>query len=176
MLFKPHFLFWIFVLLWSAIGQAQITSNTSAQKSISRLDTLEIRAKIIRVIDGDTAEMMYHDLFLKVRLDHIDAPEIRGGQAYGRAAGQYLRRRIEGEEVLLKGQRKLDGFGRFLATVYTLEGLNINKEMVKNGYAWHFSQYSKDTTYRDLEAQAKQHKRGLWKEKSPVAPWTFRKR
>lgn len=175
MLFKSHFLFLMGTLLWGTFGQAQIT-NTSTQKPISRLDTLEIRAKIIRVIDGDTAEMMYHDVFLKVRLDHIDAPEIRGGQAYGRAAGQYLRKYIEGKEVLLKGQRKLDGFGRFLATVYTLEGLNVNKEMVKNGYAWHYARYSKDTSYKDLEVEAKQYRRGLWREKSPIAPWEFRKR
>lgn len=145
------------------------------EKPITRLDTVRFEVEILRVIDGDTAEILYGDLFLRVRLAHIDAPETRGGQPFGKAAGRFLRKRIEGKKVTLKGQRKLDGFGRFLATIYDEKGININKELVNKGFAWHYKQYSDDLSYDKLEQEARKNKRGLWQEPNPVAPWVFRK-
>lgn len=165
----------VLLMSLSSLGQVTATPFSPSRPSMSRLDTISFPAKIIRVVDGDTAEIIYHDLFLKIRLADIDAPEIRGSQPFGRAAGRYLRKRIEGQEVILKGQRKLDGFGRFLATIYTLKGENINKEMVENGYAWHYKKYSSDRSYNDLQHEAQQHKRGLWQEADPVPPWDFRR-
>lgn len=150
-------------------------SAQSRENSPSRLDTISFEVEILRVIDGDTAEMLYGDLFLKIRLAHIDAPETRGSQAYGRASGRFLRKRIVGKTVILKGQRKLDGFGRFLATIYTKDGVNVNKELVEEGLAWHYKQYSKDESYTDLQKRAKTEKRGLWQDPNPIAPWEFRK-
>lgn len=145
-------------------------------QSISRLDTIAFETEILRVIDGDTAEIIYYDLFMRLRLDHIDAPEKRGSQPFGKAAGRYLRKLIEGETVTVVSQRKTDGFGRLIATIYTEEGENINKTMVENGYAWHYKKYSKDMSYDLLEAKARKNKRGLWKAPNPVAPWDFRKK
>jgi len=146
------------------------------EQSISRLDTIAFETEILRVIDGDTAEIIYYDLFMRLRLDHIDAPETRGSQPFGKAAGKYLRERIEGKKVTVVCQRKTDGFGRLIATIYTEEGENINKTMVENGYAWHYKKYSKDDSYDVLEQEARKHKRGLWETPNPVAPWNFRKK
>ena len=54
--------------------------------------------------------------------------------------------------------------------------ININKELVKNGLAWHFKKYSSDVEYAKLERQARKSKVGLWKEKNPIAPWDWRKK
>lgn len=160
---------------FSVYGQVSETVKKEADQSMSRLDTITLPVKILRVVDGDTAEFIYHELFLKIRLADIDAPETRGGQPFGRAAGRYLRKRMEGKEVILKGQRRLDGFGRYLGTIYLKDGTNINKEMVEKGYAWHFKKYSRDDSFGILEREARRHKRGLWQDKNPIAPWDYRK-
>lgn len=145
-------------------------------ENISRLDTVIPKVKVVRVSDGDTAEILYHDFYLSVRFDHIDAPEIRGGQAFSKASRKYLKKLIEGKEVFLVSQRKPNGgFGRILGTFYTEEGLNVNKAMLAKGYAWHYTEYSKDNSYAVLEKCAKENKIGLWKEPNPIAPWEWRK-
>ena len=42
------------------------------------------------------------------------------------------------------------------------------------GYAWHFKKYSSDKEYDKIETEARENKRGLWQDKNPVAPWTWR--
>lgn len=145
-------------------------------QSISRLDTIAFETEILRVIDGDTAEIIYYDIFMRLRLDHIDAPETRGSQPFGKAAGKHLRELIEGKKVTVVSQRKTDGFGRLIATIYNEDGENINKNMVENGYAWHYKQFSKDMSYDLLEEEARKDKRGLWQERNPIEPWNFRKK
>lgn len=142
----------------------------------SRLDSIAAPVKVVRVSDGDTAEVVYQDIFLSIRFDHIDAPETRGGQAFSQAARRYLVKLIEGKEVILVTQRKANGgFGRFLGTFYTQDGLNVNKAMLAMGYAWHYTEYSDDPAYADLQTCAQQNKLGLWKEPYPIAPWDWRK-
>lgn len=144
--------------------------------SLSRKDSIATMVKVVRVSDGDTAEVMYGNLYLSIRFDHIDAPETRGGQAFSQAARRYLIKLIEGKEVILVTQRKAQGgFGRFLGTFYTEEGLNVNKAMLAMGYAWHYTAYSDDLTYAKIEKCAKENKIGLWKDAQPIAPWDWRK-
>ncbi len=148
----------------------------SSEKPITRLDTIVTEVEVIRVQDGDTAEILYHDFYMSVRFDHIDAPEIRGGQAFSKAARSYLKKLIEGKKVFLISQRKPNGgFGRILGTFYTQEGLNVNKAMLAKGFAWHYTEYSKDKSYAELEKCAKENKIGLWEEPQPIAPWDWRK-
>jgi endonuclease YncB( thermonuclease family) len=47
-------------------------------------------------------------------------------------------------------------------------------EMVRKGYAWAYRYYLKDQTYILLEELAKEDRKGLWKDKNPVAPWDWR--
>src|SRR5699024_8407010 len=156
--------------LYTDIGKLQSRLN-QPNKSITRLDSIAVPVKIVRVKDGDTAEILYHDFFMNIRFAHIDAPETRGNQPYGRAAGRHLRKQIEGKKVILVSERRLNGsFGRILGTLYNEDGLNINKEMIAPGYAWFTPEYSKDQSYAELEKCARKHKLGLWKEKNPIPP------
>lgn len=41
-------------------------------------------ARVIRIIDGDTMEVLYQHTPVKIRLAHIDCPEKRRSQPYGR--------------------------------------------------------------------------------------------
>jgi len=153
-----------------------LKQHDQSDKPITRLDTIVSVVKVVNVKDGDTAEILYHDLFLNVRFDHIDAPELRGSQAFSKAARRHLIKLIENKEVYLVSERRLNGgFGRVLGTFYTKDGLNVNKEMVAKGYAWHYKKYSKDQSYARIEKCARKHQLGLWKDERTIAPWNWRK-
>jgi micrococcal nuclease len=68
-----------------------------------------------------------------------------------------------------------DRYGRTLG-VMMVDGLNVNREMVRLGYAWHYLKYSNDQALADAEKEARAGKRGLWKDRLPVAPWDWRRK
>ena len=41
--------------------------------------------------------------------------------------------------------------------------------------AWHYKQYSKDRELASAEVVARKERLSLWDDKSPVAPWEWRK-
>lgn len=67
-----------------------------------------------------------------------------------------------------------DRYGRLVADVILPDGRVLNHELVRAGFAWWFRRYSTDTTLRDLEAEARADKRGLWADPKPVPPWEWR--
>lgn len=183
-----------FLLLFILFGfnlQAQVCSDPSllfedmdllrsqldtTGKPVTRIDNILIPVKVVKVKDGDTAEILYEGLFLDVRFEHIDAPEIKGGQPFSQASRRHLLHLIEGKTVWLLTARKPNGgFGRLLGTFYTEEGLNVNKDMLANGMAWHYTEYSKDKSYKAIERCAQENEIGLWKDKKTIAPWKWRK-
>jgi len=53
--------------------------------------------------------------------------------------------------------------------------IDLNKELLKAGLAWHYKQYSRDPELQKLENQARMKKIGLWSEPDSVAPWGWRR-
>jgi len=107
----------------------------------------------------------------KIRLRGIDAPEKK--QPFGRAAGRYLSSLVADREVRV-AYAKRDKYGRILGTVY-LDGRDINLEMLKAGYAWHYKRFDSTPAYAQAESAARSAKRGLWQDAQPIAPWNYRK-
>ncbi|HEC1238573.1 TPA: thermonuclease family protein, partial [Campylobacter upsaliensis] len=108
----------------------------------------ELTGKVSKVIDGDTIELLAktskenpynHITKLKIRLYGIDAPELK--QAYGKEAKEYLSALVLKQEVSLIIENK-DKYERIVGTIF-LKGKDINKEMVKNGYAHAYESFSK---------------------------------
>jgi endonuclease YncB( thermonuclease family) len=85
------------------------------------------RAKVLSVYDGDTVTVAARlarqgtPWKWKVRLNGIDAPEIRGGSAATKAAAKAsrdaLRAEIDGQPITLTGV-SYEKYGRLLATVH----------------------------------------------------------
>lgn len=128
--------------------------------------------KIIAIKDGDTVVMLVKNKPQTIRLAHIDTPEKK--QPYGTAAKIFLSGRIYGREVQAVIAGKPDRNCRWIAEIFS-QNQNINKELVRNGLAWHYKQYSKNDNYAALERIARQKKTGLWKDQGPIAPWQWRK-
>lgn len=129
--------------------------------------------KVIGIKDGDTVEILMDGKPQVVRLSHIDCPEKK--QPFGNNAKQFASDLCFGKKVKLSTGWKKDRNKRLLAEIILSNGKNLNKELVKNGLAWHYKRYSKDNSYDDLEKQARKQKLGLWKEKKQVSPWEWRK-
>ena len=81
-----------------------------------------------------------------------------------------------------KGQPILLAKGMSIIPVFTIDDVNINVELIKRGFAWHYKFRAKSQSaekrksYADAEKYARTKKLGLWQEKSPIPPWDFRKR
>lgn len=132
-----------------------------------------LTGRVVKISDGDTFTLLInnHDQ-VKVRLDGIDAPEKK--QAYGNKAKQYLSSMIWGVPVTVKVQKK-DRYGRSIGKVSTVSIKDVNLEMIKAGFAWHYKEYNKDTSYASAENNARKKKLGLWQDKNPIKPQDFRK-
>lgn len=130
-------------------------------------------AKVTRIIDGDTMEVLYQNKPIKIRLAHIDCPEKRGKQPFGTQAKIALSNLCFAQDVSVQGQN-YDRNKRLIAVIVNQKKQNVNQEMVKQGMAWHFKKYSKDVSYTKLEIEARKNKIGLWQDANPIAPWAWR--
>ncbi|PPR40511.1 MAG: hypothetical protein CFH30_00803 [Alphaproteobacteria bacterium MarineAlpha8_Bin1] len=116
----------------------------------------------LQVIDGDTIKFNKK----KFRLYGIDAPEINqkckiNGKDYfcGRKSKDFLEAKILGKEISCLEKDK-DRYKRIIAICY-LQNQDLNKMMVKNGWALAYRRYSSD--YIRDEIYAKQNNLGIWK-------------
>lgn len=133
-------------------------------------ETME--AKVKRVIDGDSILVVDgNDVEFEVQLEGIDAPEMK--QDFGKKSTNALTKLLKDQKVKLTWKDK-DAYDRLLAQVY-LEDKHINKEMLSMGMAWHFKRYNKSEELAKIESEAREVKKGLWAQESPVAPWDYRK-
>jgi endonuclease YncB( thermonuclease family) len=114
------------------------------------------------IIDGDTIKILNN----KIRLYGIDAPEkkqkcTKKAKEYncGIVATKALIEKINKNSVKCVVQKNKDRYNRFIGICF-VEQENLNKWMVKNGYAVAYRSYSKD--YITDEEYAKINKLGLW--------------
>jgi micrococcal nuclease len=136
--------------------------------------TLEsIGNKVVGIKDGDTFVVLINDEEKTIRLAHIDCPEKK--QPFGKNAKKFASDLCFGKMITVVSDGKMDRYKRLIAEIY-IDEICVNKELVKNGLAWHFKKYSKDSSYAELENKAKELRIGLWAEKDPIPPWNWRKK
>lgn len=143
--------------------------------SISNVSAKNIRTipcYVISISDGDTLScLLSNNKKVKIRLQEIDAPEKK--QAFGKKARQYLAQLVYKKRVKLYVSG-YDRYQRMLATVYDLQGQNINLAMVNAGFAWAYQQYLKDPAYLKAQQYAQSKKLGLWQNPHPMSPHQWR--
>ncbi|MDY0095912.1 MAG: thermonuclease family protein [Candidatus Vecturithrix sp.] len=130
-----------------------------------------IQGKVIKVLDGDTIDILYQNQPERIRLNGIDAPE--KGQAYGNKTKQYVLELAE-QKIVTVEVTDADRYGRSIGEVTLPDGKSLNREIVKAGYAWWYRKYSKDASLGELEEEARKAGRGLWADSTPVSPWEWR--
>lgn len=127
--------------------------------------------QVVLVQDGDTLTVLRNNKSIKVRLNEIDAPELK--QAYGIESKQSLSSLCFGRQAEIKEQGR-DIYHRVLARV-SCNGVEANTEQVRRGYAWFYEYYSHDTSLRQHEISAREKRIGLWADTHPIPPWEFRR-
>lgn len=133
----------------------------------------DFSGRVVKVLDGDTIDVLVDRKPVRVRLAEIDAPERK--QAFGSRSRQALDALVAGQVVTVADAGR-DRYGRVLGTVYA-SGVNVNAEMVRQGmaWAWVYRQYPSDKQLLVLEEDARAGRRGLWADPAPVPPWEFRR-
>ena len=137
---------------------------------------------IAKVIDGDTIKIKKK----KIRFFGIDAPEkkqkcqkawltisfITFNKDYpcGEISTLKLKNKINNKFITCKSTNK-DKYKRFISECFKGK-TNINRWMVRNGYAVVYKKYSKK--YLAAENLARNEKLGLWSGKFKM-PWEWRK-
>ena len=136
------------------------------------LTSSAFEAIVTAVTDGDTIKIEYQNKTIKVRLAGIDTPELR--QEFGPESKKALEDKVLNKTVYIDGDKK-DRYGRLIADI-KIGSRWINKELVEDGYAWHYKQYSRDQELAESELNAKKEAKGLWISHNPVPPWEYRKK
>ena len=114
----------------------------------SSLLAAETTGKVIRVLDGDTIEILQEEKPVRIRLINIDAPEKK--QPFGRWSTNQLKSLIAGQPVTVT-YTQTDRYGRVLGRVVTTNGIEANRYMVQNGAAWVYDQYNTDPSLPALQ-------------------------
>lgn len=137
-----------------------------------------IVAKSVRVIDGDTVEVIPTEgPSERIRLLGIDAPE--SNQAHGAYSTQVLQQCVSQGPVTVEWFEQ-DRYQRLLGKVRAGE-VDCNLNQIKQGAAWHYKQYQNGQserdrfTYANAEVNARQHALGLWANAIVTAPWDYRR-
>lgn len=133
----------------------------------------DISGRIVRVLDGDTVEVLETDNRLtRVRLAGIDAPE--KSQPFGQRSRQELSSLVAQRTVTVTGE-DTDRYGRLLGTVWLGE-TDVNAGQIRKGLAWAYRYHGKPARadYALLEAEARQHAIGLWSVPGQTEPWRWR--
>ncbi|EMN5850634.1 thermonuclease family protein [Enterobacter hormaechei] len=130
-----------------------------------------LQGKVVRVLDGDTIEVLQGQKPVRVRLSNIDAPEKK--QPFGRWSSDQLKRLVAGQSVTVVFTHT-DRYERVLGRVFTSGGKEANREQVLSGAAWVYDHYNTDMELPGLQLEAQKQKRGLWADNNPEPPWVWR--
>ena len=131
-----------------------------------------LSAKVTKVNDGDSIEVMLETGAGRVRLSAIDTPEY--DQPHGAESSAALKSLLPAGSAIELEVVTQDQFRRIVAVVWLQNGgerVNVNEKMLREGHAWAYRRYMRDARFCDVEAEARDAKRGLWAH--PVADWVY---
>jgi len=129
-----------------------------------------VEAQVVEVVDGDTIKVDIGGQIYTVRYIGIDAPETvhpsQPVQWMGPEASAANKQLVAGKSVYLeKDVSETDRYGRLLRYVFLSNGVFVNAELVRQGYA-QVSTYPPDVRYQALflamQREAREAGRGLW--------------
>jgi endonuclease YncB( thermonuclease family) len=148
------------VLVLAIVGTLNAAPFQRGRESSHRKDLVgqQFDARVVRVADGDTVEMMLprESRPIRVRLEGIDAPEL--GEAFSRDAQNFLRTFAGTSPVRVTG-RGLDNYGRLVARI-AAGGQDASVALVRAGLACHA--YARDAALAREESQARAVGAGFW--------------
>ena len=121
--------------------------------------------RVVRVVDGDTYDVLTGGVRYRVRLLGVDAPE--PDQPFGQQAGDSVSQLLGPQRLVLLTRRGLDLYGRTLATVRLPvtngPAVALDSLLVVRGWAWAWDPKHRVAGRAAQQAAAVVGRRGLWK-------------
>jgi endonuclease YncB( thermonuclease family) len=118
---------------------------------------------VVKVLDGDTIEVKNcNDKIVRIHLYGVEAPRI--SQYYGKQCAKYFSGLVRNRSVRVINVGR-DALGRMRSFVW-VDGMNVNEEMVKAGYAWVSNPVGLSRScekWMDMQTAARENKSGLWR-------------
>lgn len=123
-----------------------VTAEVNSENNEEVLSMYEYRARLIRVVDGDTMDV---DIDLgfgihfqeRIRLAGINTPETYGvkkdSEEYqlGKQAALFVEDKLEGKEFIIRTEKDSKGkYGRYIAIII-VDDVNLNDELVEQKLA-----------------------------------------
>jgi micrococcal nuclease len=144
----------------------------SGRESLNSLT--KIYYPVVKVVDGDTIDVMIDGKKERLRLIGINTPETvdprKPVQCFGLEASAQAHQWLDGQDVELEAdptQDDRDKYGRLLRYVRRRDGSFYNLEIIKAGYAYEYTYiipYQYQTEFKAAEKNARENKLGLWSE------------
>lgn len=130
--------------------------------------------KAVRVLDGDSINILQHGREIRIRLAEINASEY--GQPFWKKSKQALENYVAAQQVMVE-EFDRDQYGRIVGHVY-VDGIWVNGELVKQGYAYVYARYAVSKKLYQYEANAEKNKLGIWRlpQAERIKPWDWRNR
>ena len=131
-----------------------------------------VAAKVNRVIDGDTIEVILNGKKKKVRFIGINTPETvdprKPVQCFGKEASNHAKQLLSGKTVYLESdpsQGDTDKYKRLLRYIWLDAQTNVNLAMVADGYAYEYTYdlpYKYQKEFKKAQQDAQNANFGLW--------------
>ena len=127
--------------------------------------------RVTRIVDGDTFEVTIDGQVEKVRMLGIDTPESvdprKPVQCFAKEATKKLKELISDQEIVMTPDftnDDRDKYNRLLRYVSLSNGLDVNGELIKQGYAYAYIKFpfERREAYLKLQTEARTMGRGLW--------------
>ena len=145
------------------LGDTAFQSLTPASPTASAPQ--EEAGRVVRVVDGDTYDVLARSTTYRVRLAGVDAPE--PDQPFGLQAADSVARLLNSNRAVLLTRRGMDLYGRTLATVRLpvagKPALALDSLLVMRGWAWAWDPKRRVAGRAAQQASAVAARRGLWK-------------
>lgn len=160
---------------------------------------MNLPVKLIRVVDGDTIQVICRGLKQTVRLNSVDTEESAIGYgkpatATGIRAKHYTREMCQSGELYLGLDefgsieeaipRSRDKYGRLIAHIYIDVGvggelLHLNRELIQLGFSPYFNKYGSsrlyDSDFREAQQEAQRQDLMIWGESAGGATRNYDK-
>ena len=125
-------------------------------------------AKVLKIVDGDTIDVLYQGKEERLRIQGINTPETKDPrysvQCFGKEASLRAKEILESQTVTLETKNNRGKYGRLLTYIRLSNGEDYGEKIIREGYAWHYRKYPHDrmNAYDSAEKYARENNKGLW--------------
>lgn len=128
--------------------------------------------RVVSVQDGDSYTILHNGFKQRVRLVHVDAPEL------SQPMGTFVREQMN--KLLYRKKVKIERVGvdqhrRWLVKMW-VDGQALDSLLIRRGWGWYYpSKGASDRLLMQMELIAKNMQSGVWSCERPVPPWIWRR-